>query len=43
MAFGQVVEQPLMRLRTAPGSLPLMLYSLKVWHSKQVKRGLGFE
>ncbi len=43
MVFGQAVEQPLKGLLRAPGSLPLMLYLPKGWHSNQVKRGRGFE
>ncbi len=43
MVFVPAVEQPLMRLLRAPGSLPPMLYLPKVWHSNQVKRDLGFE
>ena len=43
MAFVQAVEQPLKGLLRAPGWRPPMLYLPKVWHSNQVKRGLGFD
>ena len=43
MVSVQAVEQPLKGLVWPPSWLPPMLYSLKVRHSNQVKRGLGFE